>query len=137
MSQHLNIPIEEFTSVDPITVNGSITLVEVKQLMSQHKIRHIPVMKGQTPVGILSDRDVKMAESLIENAKTFSVAELMVTNPHTVYRGTPLETVVFQMSEKKIGSVLVLNDDDTLMGIFTQVDALNALIEIIRGDFDS
>jgi acetoin utilization protein AcuB len=40
-----------------------------------------------------------------------------------------MDEVAFEMSSRKIGSVLV-TEDDQLLGIFTVTDALNALIEI-------
>jgi len=44
----------------------------------------------------------------------------------------PLDRVAFTMSDRKIGSVIVNEDDGEFLGIFTVTDALNALIEISR-----
>ena len=38
------------------------------------------------------------------------------------------------MSQKKIGCVIVNDENDNFFGIFTVVDALNALVEITRDD---
>ena len=38
------------------------------------------------------------------------------------------------MSDAKIGSLIVNDDNEKLVGIFTNTDALNALIEVLRGD---
>ena len=37
------------------------------------------------------------------------------------------------MSSKKLGSAIVLDEQGDLAGIFTTTDALNALVEVIRG----
>ena len=44
----------------------------------------------------------------------------------------PLDEVAHAMSEKKVGSVIVNDEDGKFLGIFTVTDALNALIEIVR-----
>jgi CBS domain-containing protein len=60
-------------------------------------------------------------------------ADIMSADPFTVVATAPLDEVAYAMSEKKIGSVIVNDEDGQFLGIFTASDALNALIEIIRG----
>ena len=56
----------------------------------------------------------------------------MAAAPLTVSASTPLDEVAFAMSDMKVGSVIVNDEDGRFLGIFTATDALNALIEIIR-----
>lgn len=56
----------------------------------------------------------------------------MAADPVAVKASTPLDEVAYAMSDRKIGSVIVNEDDGEFMGIFTLTDALNALIEISR-----
>jgi acetoin utilization protein AcuB len=56
----------------------------------------------------------------------------MALNPITVNSQTSLDEVAFEMSKNKIGSVIVNDEEDKFLGIFTATDALNALIEIAR-----
>ncbi|HEX5954088.1 MAG TPA: CBS domain-containing protein, partial [Rhodanobacteraceae bacterium] len=60
--------------------------------------------------------------------------DIMATDPISVLADTPLDEVAFDMSERKIGSVLVYEESGEYLGIFTVTDALNALIEIVRGE---
>ncbi|OQW49176.1 MAG: hypothetical protein A4S09_03675 [Proteobacteria bacterium SG_bin7] len=57
-----NISIEEFTTPCPIVVQRNTPLSKVKELMSTNGIRHIPVVENNIPVGIVSDRDIKVLE---------------------------------------------------------------------------
>ncbi|MFN9068923.1 MAG: CBS domain-containing protein, partial [Bdellovibrionales bacterium] len=92
------------------------------------------VTKGNAIVGILSDRDVRVALGLSAREKFLVTAkDIMIPEPFTVDSQDTLESVAFLMSEKKIGSVLVMEGQE-FTGIFTVTDALNALIEISRGD---
>jgi len=43
---------------DPITVGPDTTLFEAVELMRANRIRHLPVVEGRKPVGMLSLRDV-------------------------------------------------------------------------------
>ena len=43
-----------------------------------------------------------------------------------------LDEVALAMSEKKVGSVIVNDDEGRFYGIFTATDALNALVETVR-----
>ncbi|KIO47629.1 CBS domain-containing protein, partial [Nitrosospira sp. NpAV] len=57
----------------------------------------------------------------------------MVSNPVTFQSNTPIEDVILEMAEKKIGSIWVTDEKGELQGIFTVTDALDVLVEILRG----
>ena len=59
-------------------------------------------------------------------------ADIMAAAPLTVRSTTPLDEVAYEMSDKKVGSVIVEDEDGQFLGIFTATDALNALVEIVR-----
>jgi acetoin utilization protein AcuB len=135
--QPINVPVSEFTTPDPITVSEDMLIYDLRQLMEKHGIRHLPVVRGDTVVGVISDRDVRLFSGLTV-AEKFQVqaADIMATDPLTVSASTPLDEVAYAMSEKKVGSVIVKDEDDQFLGIFTVTDALNALIEIVRAGVD-
>jgi acetoin utilization protein AcuB len=93
---------------------------------------HIPIMQNEKVVGIVSDRDIKVIAGLKMLEKSFlTAADIMSPDPVSVDSSTMLDEVAFEMSEKKIGSVIVTENEE-LLGIFTVTDALNALIEAAR-----
>lgn len=127
------IPVDEFTTPCPVTVNVSATMEEVSRLMKKHEIRHIPVLSQGEAVGIISDRDIKVLGKFPEWT-TFMAQDVMSPNPYMVNPETNMDEVAFQMSTQKIGSALVQDNNGEIVGIFTATDALNALIEVIRGE---
>ncbi len=132
--KNLNIvSVDEFTTPCPFTVSREATLREVYQLMTTHGIRHIPVVDGKIPVGIVSDRDLKLLGQF-PAWEDFSVGKIMSPDPFTVMYDSKIDTVAFEMSKRKIGSALVMNEIGQIVGIFTSTDALNALIEVVRGE---
>ena len=133
----LNVPVEEFTTPDPITAPDSMMIDDINRLMQDNGIRHLPIVKGEKVVGIISDRDLRIALGLSSREKMLVRAEdIMIAEPVTVSSQSTLDDVAFEMSEKKIGSVIVNDENDKLYGIFTVTDALNALIEIARSNQD-
>ncbi|MCC7549564.1 MAG: CBS domain-containing protein [Burkholderiales bacterium] len=128
-----NPPVEEFTTPDPITATEDLSIEQLRELMQQHGVRHLPIVRGGKVVGLVSDRDVRVAQGLsAEHMIQVRAADIMATDPVAVSAATPLDDVAYAMSERKIGSVIVNDDNGDFRGIFTVTDALNALIEISR-----
>ncbi len=127
------MPVEEFTSPNPITASESSSIEELRQIMDANGIRHIPIVDHEKVVGIISDRDLRVVAGLrLADKKMITASDLMVRDPLTVSSEMPLDEVAFEMSSRKVGSVIVNDENDELLGIFTVTDALNALIEIAR-----
>lgn len=129
----LNLPVEEFTSPNPITASEETAIDELFELMRIHEIHHIPIVRNRKVVGIVSDRDLRVAWGLNQRQKQLVHAkDIMAENPVSMDAETSLDQVAFEMSQRKIGSIIVTENNDDLVGIFTVTDALNALIEISR-----
>lgn len=129
----LNVPVEEFTTPDPVTATEDQSLGELRQLMGERGIRHLPVTRDGKVVGLISERDVRVASALNEEERQLvRASDIMAEAPVSVTASQPLDEVAFLMSERKIGSVIVNEEDGKLLGIFTATDALNALIEVLR-----
>lgn len=129
----LHLPVEEFTTPNPVTASETTSIDELANLMRRHEVRHLPIVREERVVGIVSDRDLKVVSALTAREKMLlQASDIMVNNPVTVNAGASLDKVAFEMSQNKIGSVIVNDENDQFLGIFTATDALNALIEIIR-----
>jgi len=76
-----------------ITVTPDTRLSDARQLMERHKIRRLPVVKGEKLVGILSLGDVAWADASVrevgEALKTISESEGTRSQNEDVERGTP------------------------------------------------
>ncbi len=125
----MNTTVEEFTSINPITINLNASLEEALKIMNDKGIRHLLVTDDKKIAGIVSERDI-----LANYEKSWSfpllVKKIMKTDIYYAYTKDDLKDVAFKLATKKIGSAVILDLDDTLYGIFTTTDALNALVEI-------
>ena len=110
-----------------------------KALMVEHAIRHLPVLRGDQLVGILTERDVRLIETLDGvDPRLITVSDAMATEVYSVSPETPLEMVAAEMAEHKYGSAVVMRGP-AIVGVFTTVDASRALAELLRstGERDS
>jgi len=126
----MNVTVEEYTSISPITADLNLSLGDAFQLMKNHTIRHLPVTEDQKVVGIVSERDI-----LANYEKPWSlelrVKDIMNNSILIAYKTEALGDVAFRLSSEKKGSAIILEDTDELYGIFTTTDALNALVDFM------
>ncbi|MCF8059350.1 MAG: CBS domain-containing protein [Bacteriovoracaceae bacterium] len=122
-----NLLVDEYSTPCSVTAKVSDSVEFIGDLMKQHGVRHIPIFKDGQLAGMVSDRDVR-------NLKDSQVGagEIMSKDVYEVTSGTLLREVVFEMSSKKIGSTIVKDNESGEYSIFTSVDALNALNEILQ-----
>jgi len=129
-----NLTIDGFTTPCPITVLATDSISSVIVKLGENAIRHLPVINDDnTAIGVITQRDIATIKSFAYNAD-FQVKDLMSEEPICVIEGTNLMEAAFTMSSKKLGSLIVTDKSGDVSGIFTSTDALNALVEVLRGE---
>jgi acetoin utilization protein AcuB len=108
-------------------------MAQAHELMRNHGIRHLPVLEGGALVGIVSERDLHLIEALIDESPTkLKVEEAMVSDVYVVGPEDPVDAVVEHMADHKQGSAIVVDKRGSVLGIFTTVDALQVLADMLR-----
>ncbi|MEO1173916.1 MAG: CBS domain-containing protein [Myxococcota bacterium] len=121
-----NRPISEFMTPHPYRIGVDQMLSRAHQLMREHQIRHLPVLKGGALVGVVTERDLALVEALPGvQADSVTVEEAMSDEVFEVEPNTPFREVVSQMAEHKYGSAIV-TERHKLLGVFTTIDALRS-----------
>ena len=100
--------------------------------MRTRNVRHLPVLKGDQLVGLVSERDLYLLETLksVDPAKE-PVDQAMTDSPFSVAPGARVREVVQEMLDEKYGSAVVV-ERGRVIGIFTRSDALRALLKLLR-----
>ena len=131
----MNIPrIRAVMTEVPQTINEDQLLSDARQIMKTKRIRHLPVMRGDELVGVISDRDINLVVALsvhLDNTEGLKVSDASVEYPYTVEPDEPLDSVLAEMYEPRIGSALI-SENGKLIGIFTTVDACREFTEFLR-----
>ncbi|MCG3177119.1 MAG: Hypoxic response protein 1 [Candidatus Omnitrophica bacterium] len=127
--------IQKYMTVQPFEIGPAETLSKARDLFSKHGIRHLPVVDSGRVVGLLSDRDVKLALGAVgADASRQTAGDVCVTDPYVVEPDDLLSEVARTMASRHYGSAVVVSNGK-LVGIFTTVDACRALAEIIETRF--
>ena len=116
----------------PRSIDAAASIKDAQAMMKEHDIRHLPVTKNGVVIGMLSDRDVKVAYGLrgVEPAG-LPVETVCQKDPYIVDSQALLRHVAHTMAVKHYGSTVVV-DDGKLVGIFTTVDACRVLTSLIE-----
>lgn len=124
--------IRAFMTKSPHTIGQEQTLATAHQMMLQHNVRHLPVLEAGKLVGILSQRDLHLIETLRDvDPETTTVDEAMTADVYVTSPNAPLDEVAAAMAENKYGSAIVV-DGKNVVGVFTTVDALHTLTTVLR-----
>jgi acetoin utilization protein AcuB len=122
----------QYMTPGPHTIARNRSLAAARHLMLDEGVRHLPVLEGGRIVGLLSERDLLLVESLPGvNPTDVHVDEAMVEEVFTVPPDAPVGEVVETMIARKLGSAVVAQGDH-VVGVFTTIDALRALHELLE-----
>jgi acetoin utilization protein AcuB len=125
--------VERFMTANPVAITSDRTLADAHRVMRERQIRHLPVVDSGRLVGVVSQRDLYLLETLQGiDPDAERVEEAMTAEPFTVATDAPLEDVASVMAERRYGSAVVLQGGE-VVGLFTTVDALRALATVSRG----
>ena len=123
--------VRQFMTPDPTTIDGGLSVSDARTRMFQINARHLPVYVGGHLVGILSDRDLARVSAVDGFEASTSTAEQACTpNPYVVAPDAPLAEVAQVLADQKFGAALVM-EGGNLLGMFTVVDALRALVAVL------
>jgi acetoin utilization protein AcuB len=121
-----------YMTARPVTIERGSTLAAAERLMRVHQIRHLPVLAHGRLVGIIGAHDLHMLELVGRlDLETVRVEAVMVQDPFSLGETTPLDQVVDAMAERRLDAVVV-TDLLGVRGIFTAVDACEALASVLR-----
>jgi acetoin utilization protein AcuB len=127
--------VEKFMTDMPHTVGTETTLEKAEKMMRQYSVRHLPVLKGGQLVGIVSDRDIKMVETFKDVDPTVAtVDDAYTADPYITAPNSRLDEVSKYMADHKYSCALIV-DNHKLVGIFTWVDALQAMNGLLNQRF--
>lgn len=125
--------VSRYMTPQPWTVCKSDGVSDAQRLMREHQVRHLPVVEGDTLVGVVSARDLHMLETLRSvDSDELTVGDTMVTDVYTVLADAPVDEVLEHMADHKVGSTVVVDQSGRVNGIFTTVDALQFFADVLR-----
>ena len=132
-------PISKIMTTDVVTLSRKDSLDTAEMLFKTHKIRHIPVVKEDIILGMLSYTDllrISFADAVFEDEESidtvvynmFTIEQVMAKKLVSVSSSTTIKEVASILSKKEFHALPVV-DNKKLVGIVTTTDLLNYLLE--------
>ncbi|MCC6559323.1 MAG: CBS domain-containing protein [Polyangiaceae bacterium] len=116
----------------PRTLEADATLAQAHEIMREEGFRHLPVLERGKLIGLLSQRDLHLIETLRDvDPEKVRVREAMVSHPYFVPPDARLAEVVAEMADHKFGAAVVM-ENGKVVGMFTTVDALRAFVDHLK-----
>ena len=126
-----------------VTIEKDANIFDAKTLMSQHRIRHLPVVESdKTLIGIITDRDLRSAlpcelikspdiETEKDRLSRLTVGEVMTPDPITISPQYTIQDALLLIQEKRVGAFPVVDEAGRLTGIISVRDLLRAFVNVL------
>ncbi len=117
----------------PHTIEASYTIHQAKAVMDAEGIRHLPVTSEGRLVGMLSERDLKLAFAIAatSESESLNVGDVCNLEAYVVEYNTPLDQVLNYLAEQRMGSALITRNGK-LVGIITNSDIYRSYSEHLK-----
>ncbi len=124
-----------------ITADQDNSIIEVREKLALHKIRHLPVVSGENQLlGVVTDRDIRSAmpsdlaegcdldEETLANLK---VKDFMTRDVVTMSVMDTIQDALLLFQQKKVGALPVVDEKGILQGIVSVRDLLQSFINVL------
>ena len=124
--------VNRYMTASPYTIGLDQKLTQAHRVMREHQIRHLPVLDGGALVGVISERDLHLIETLGDvDPEMVTIEDAMTSPVYSVAPDASLDEVSKEMAEHKYGCAIV-RDQGKVVGVFTTADGMRALHELLR-----
>jgi CBS domain-containing protein len=132
------MPVSKIMSTDILSVNITQSLREVDSIISDQHIRHVPVVSGDTIIGMLSKTDLQkisfvntmdgdgLTTAMYDN---LSIDQVMTKDITTVEKNDTILDVATILSKNEFHA-LPVTEGGKLVGIVTTTDLVKFLIDL-------
>lgn len=126
-----------------VTIGPDAGIVEARELMKAHHIRHLPVVEGdRVLIGIVTDRDIRSAlpSAFLDDEETrkeregalrLKIRDIMTKDPVTISASSTLEDAMLLIQQMRVGAMPVMDRHQKLVGMISIRDILRAFINVL------
>jgi len=130
--------VSDWMTREVITISPDTSLAEAHKLMTEKRVRRLPVVEHDQIVGIVTLGDVRGAEpsrasslsiwEMNDLLARLKVAEIMSHRPVTVQQDASIGEAARLMLEKKFSGLPVVDETGHLVGIITESDIFRLVV---------
>jgi acetoin utilization protein AcuB len=134
--------VRDFMTTPAASIEADSRLLDAALAMRRSGFRHLPIVRGEKLVGIITDRDInRYAPSLLGNIsqeeynaifENTPLERVMTKEPLFATPEMPIGKVVAILHNRKLGCLPVV-EGERLVGIVTTTDLLRVLHRLVTG----
>jgi acetoin utilization protein AcuB len=130
--------IKDWMATTILTVDANTSVMRAGRTMKDNNIRRLPVVSQGKLAGIITDRDLKEASP---SSKTdmdlhemyyllseMKVKDVMTDSPIRLTHDDTLEKAALVMLNEKISGLVIVDEEDNLVGLLSESDVLRGFI---------
>lgn len=114
-------------TANPVVIGPDDLLSTADAKMKIGEFRRLPVVRGETLIGIVTDRDLRQYMGVLEKIK---VSAVMTETLTTVSPGDTIERAAQLMLDRRISGLPVI-ENERLVGIITTSDILKTFLDVM------
>lgn len=131
--------VKDWMTLEVVTISPYTTWLEADRIMTENRIRRLPVVDHGRLVGIVTRGDVRSAQpsnmlprtiwALSYMLSELGIEEIMTPHPLTISPQATLAEAAQIMLEKKISGLPVVDADGQVVGIITESDIFRLMVK--------
>jgi CBS domain-containing protein len=114
----------------PITVSPKTTLIKIREILLENKIKRVIVVDKRNPIGVITERDIakKIYELGSKPIKSVKAIDFKPRKLFTLTRENSVQECARMMKKNRISLVIILNKDKTLGGVISKDDIVTVFL---------
>jgi CBS domain-containing protein len=114
----------------PITVGPKTTLIKIREILLENKIKRVIVVDKRNPIGVITERDIakKIYELGSKPIKSVKAIDFKPRKLFTLTRENSVQECARMMKKNRISLVIILNKDKTLGGVISKDDIVTVFL---------
>lgn len=130
--------IKDWMATTILTVDANTSVMRATRTMKENNIRRLPVMSHGKLIGVITDRDLKEASpsstsdidihEMYYLLSEMKVKDVMTDKCICLKQDDTLEKAALVMLKERISGIMILDEDENLVGLLSETDILRGFI---------
>lgn len=131
--------IKDWMATTILTVDANTSVMRATRTMKENNIRRLPVMSHGKLIGVITDRDLKEAapsttsdidiHEMYYLLSEMKVKDVMTDKCISLKQNDTLEKAALVMLKERISGIMILDDEEKLVGLLSETDILRGFIQ--------
>lgn len=119
--------VKDYMTHNPVILSTEEDINVAFNILTDNKVRQAPVLEDGELVGIVTDRDLRMAIVQHLTDPNINIRSVMTSNPVVIYEDSNLIEATYLISKHRFNALPVLSRKGKLLGILTSKDLIGSL----------